>query len=157
MASTKINFDTKELQIDLSMELSGVISARRWRRIYCRESRQWWRLVADMWRCLSVDDQRIHAMQCVHIWICRDPNSEFLTKSCIISFSYGNILTHDVGGWRKILNSIFPCNYNLSSLFSPHSSFSHDACTWYINLCHLRAALLHWVWKISYYSLLSSH
>jgi hypothetical protein len=37
MASTKINFDTKELQFDLSMELSGVISTRRWRRIYCRE------------------------------------------------------------------------------------------------------------------------
>ena len=68
MASTKINFDNKELQFDLSMELSGAISARRWRRIYCREMQAMvWRLVADIWRCSSVDDQRIHAMQCVYI------------------------------------------------------------------------------------------
>ncbi|KAJ6988474.1 hypothetical protein NC653_021404 [Populus alba x Populus x berolinensis] len=59
MASTKINFDTKELQFDLLMGLSGAISARRWRRIYCREMQAMvWRLVADMWRCSSVDDQQ---------------------------------------------------------------------------------------------------
>lgn len=69
---------------------------------------------------------------CIHLNLPRS-NSEFLTKSCIISFSYGNILTHDLSGRRKILNSIFPCNYNLSFFFPSNSFFSHDACTWFIN------------------------
>jgi hypothetical protein len=64
MASTKINFDTKELQFDLS-QVSYLLDDGGESNV--GKCSQWWRLVADMWRCSSVDDQRIHAMQCVHI------------------------------------------------------------------------------------------